>query len=61
MTEDEKDFEEWWKKEEYSLACHTKALRAWLAACRKQREKIKADLSIGKFDVNPPWPESPDY
>ncbi len=70
MTEqeqDEKDFKEWLlKKYPNAKYWSFRTLKikdmelAWCDGRRTLREKIKADPSIGKLEVED-WPESPDY
>jgi hypothetical protein len=56
------EFKKWDKaKHPYTSFCESKDREeSWLASRRTLREKIKADLSIGKLEVED-WPESPDY
>lgn len=70
MTEDEKEFEEWWpnqpENQHYDVR-HTDYWykfnankKVWLASHHTLKEKMKTDPSIGKLEVED-WPESPDY
>lgn len=70
MTEDEKDFQENWNTK-FSAPDKTKKSFGYLQqklfyregfidGRQTLREKIKADPSIGKLEVED-WPESPDY
>jgi hypothetical protein len=66
MTEDEKDFEEWfffddWLSENYVEEVKPVCKYSSIKGRRTLREKIKSDPSIGKLVVEGEWPESPDY
>jgi hypothetical protein len=66
--EDEKEFEEWWKEGNpgwelippYWSHLYEKDKLAWMEARRTLRDKIKADPSIGKLEVED-WPDNPNY
>ena len=67
--QDEKEFEDWaqtshirskhWPWNELDLLASEEARIGFLESRRTLREKIKADPSIGKLEVED-WPESPD-
>jgi len=67
IDKDEKDFIEYWlinpgshSTKFRSLKQYKRELDIWIESRRTLREKIKADLSICKLEIED-WPESPDY